>query len=182
MEVIALLQAVLVGAGEAGGHFDWVFTGKHAVNLIILLLILGIVLRRPLRNFLVERQRKIANEIEDAKKKIEEARKKFEEYSEKMGKIDGYINSLKEAFGKEAELETQELLAQAETASRRIMEEAREIMAMESARAVAQIKEEIVSSAVNAAERILKETVTEQDKKRLVEEFVRFTEEEKWHQ
>lgn len=176
-----ILDLILISAG-GGGHFDWWYTLKHSFNLLLLLFVLGYILNRPIKNFLVERRGLIANEIDEAKKKIDEAKEMFEKYSEKIGSIESDVNALKESFRTDAEHERKELLEQAEAASKRLKEEAVEIIRMETETAKHQIRQEFVSQAIDAASKILAEKLGKEDEKRFIDDFVKITEEHKWHQ
>lgn len=176
-----ILGIVLTTAAE-GNHFDWTILIKNAVNLLLLLLILGYFLKRPVKNFFVERRALIAGKIEDAREKIKAAREEFETYSSKLADIDKDIESLKESIRRESAIERNEILKQAEIAVERIGEEARETIRIESEKAKNEIREEVVALAVEMAEKAVKQNLTASDGKRFLEEFVQSTEGEQWHQ
>ena len=174
------LSIVLTNAVE-GNHFDWTTVIKNAVNLLLLLLVLGYFLKRPVKNFFVERRELIAGKIEDAREKIKAAREEFETYSSKLANIDTDIESFKESSRRESAIERDEILKQAEIMVERIGEEARETIRIESERAKNEIQEEVVALAVEMAEKAVKQNVTTSDDKRFLNEFVQSTEGEKWH-
>ena len=96
--------------------------------------------------------------------------------------IESDVNALKESFRTDAEHERKELLEHAQAASKRLKEEAVEIIRMESEIAKHQIQQEVVSQAIESASKILAEKLGKEDDKRFIDEFVKFTEEQKWHQ
>jgi F-type H+-transporting ATPase subunit b len=178
-----LLRLVIITATEEGHGFNWTFVGEQTVNLIILLAVLAYYLKDPIRNFMVERRGIIGNEIEEARKTIEEARKKYQEYSEKISKMEDEIKSLQETLRKEGEVEREEIVRQAQAASQKIGEEARETIKLETAKARREIQAEAASLAVELAESIIKQNIKDSDEKRFMEDFIKKVEEEgKWHQ
>jgi len=180
LDVISL---VIAGAAEEGYGFNWTFVGEQTVNLVILIVVLAYYLKEPLRNFLIERRGIIGNEIEEAKKAIDEAKKRYEEYEGRMKKIEDEVKSLKETIRREGEIERGEILRQAEVASQKIKEEAKETIKLETAKAKREIQSEVVSLAVGLAESIIKQNLKESDERRFMEDFIKkVEEEEKWHQ
>lgn len=178
-----LLQIALVGASEgAGGYFNWGFFFKHLVNLILLLLVLGYFLRVPVRNFLLERRGLIAREIDEAQAKYDASKERHKEYSERMKNIDREIKSIGEDIRRGAEIERRELLEHADRTAKRIVEDARETLRLEGEKARQEIQEEAIALAVALSERLISEKMNRADEKGLIDQFVKITEEEKWHQ
>ncbi len=175
--VFALLVAA---ASEGEGASYWKTILEHGINLIILFGVLVYYLRKPLRNFLIERRDEVRYAIEEAQKKKLEAEKKYEEYAQRLAKIDEEIKSLRELVKKEGQTEKEEIIRHTETTAKRISEEARETIRLETERAQEAIRVEAVSSAISIAEEILKRTIEEKDEKRLVEDFLKEIEEESW--
>jgi F-type H+-transporting ATPase subunit b len=180
---IDVMGLVIAAATEEGRGFNWTLVGEQAVNLVILIVVLAYYLKEPIRNFLIERRGIIGNEIEEAKRVIEEAKKRYEEYEGRMKRIEEEVKSLKETIRREGEIEKGEILRQAEAASQKIREEAKETIKLETAKAKREIQSEAVSLAVGLAESIIKQNLNESDERRFMEGFIKkVEEEEKWHQ
>jgi F-type H+-transporting ATPase subunit b len=175
--VFALLVAA---ASEGEGASHWKTILEHGVNLIILFGVLVYYLRKPLRDFLIERRGEVGHAIEEAQKKKLEAEEKYEEYAQRLAKIDEEIKSLRELVKEEGETEKEEILRHAEATAKRVREETRETIRLETERAREAIRVEAVSSAISIAEEILRRTIEERDEKRLVEDFLKEIEEESW--
>lgn len=176
-----LMALIVTGAAEAN-HFDWFTTLKNAVNLLILLIVLGHFLKRPLKNFFVERRALIAGEIEDAQEKIKGAKDEFDAYSAKMREIGAEIESLKESIRKEAALEREQMLEEAARAAARVAEEMKETIRIETEKARQEILDEVVNTAAELAEKALGRSVSDADEKRFLDDFIKTTEVDKWHQ
>ncbi len=177
-----LISLLIITAAEKGGGFNWRFVAEYTVNFIILFAVLAYYLKEPIRNFLIERRGIIGNAIDEAEKVIMEAKKRYEEYAAMMSKIDEEIRTLREVLKKEGEIERNKVLKHAELASQKIIEEARETIRLETANAMEEIRSEAVSSAIGLAEGILKQNLKESDEDRLIDDFIKKVDEEKWRQ
>jgi ATP synthase F0 subunit b len=177
-----LISLLITAAAQEGGEFNWRYVAEYAVNFIILFAVLAYYLKEPIRNFLIERRGIIGNAIDEAVKIIAEAKKRYEEYALKMSKIEEEISTLRETIQKEGEFERKEILRHAELATQKIIEEARETIRLETAKAKQDIQSEAVSLAIGLAEGILRQNVKESDEERFMDEFVKKVDEEKWRQ
>ncbi len=177
-----IINLLLTNASEGGNTFNWRYVFEHTVNLVILLGILVYFLKDSVKNFLVERKGSISSEIDHAQNTISEAKSKYEEYAEKLAGIEGEINSIKESIVKQGQAEREEILRQAGIASENIKREAQETIKFESERARQEIQSEVVTIALAIAEKVIKENLSESDKQKLVEDFTKNIEEDKWHQ
>lgn len=173
---------ITLASKEEHVGFNWRFVAEYSVNLIILIAVLSYFLKEPIRNFLIERRGIIGNEIDEAQKMIAQAKKKYEEYLERMKNIEGEIESLKEVIRKEGEIEREEIVKQAELASKRIRDEAGEAIKLQIERVRHEIQNEIVSLVVGLAENIIKHKLDEADERKFFESFIKKLEGERWHQ
>jgi F-type H+-transporting ATPase subunit b len=173
---------ITVASKEEHGVFNWRFVAEYTVNLIILLAVLSYFLKEPIRNFLIERRGIIGNEIDEAQKTIAQAKKKYEEYLERMKNIESEIEFLKEVIRKEGEIEREEIVKQAELASKKIRDEASEAIKLQAERVRHDIQNEIVSLVVGLAENIIKQKLDEADERKIFESFIKKLEGERWHQ
>lgn len=169
-------------SGGAGDPFNWSYVFKHTVNLLILIFVLFYFLKNPLKSFLMDRRGVIAKKIEDSKKEIAEAKQTYDLYMEKMSNLDNEIRELKDTIKKEAEIERQEIIKQAEISAIKMREDARETIKSEAAKAKQEIQNEVVTLAIKLAEDILKNNLDESDNKRMIEKFVQEVDNTKWHQ
>jgi F-type H+-transporting ATPase subunit b len=179
---VDLLGLIITVATDGRHSFNWTDVVYQAVNLTILLLVLVYYLRQPVKDFLIERRGIIGNEIDDAQKAIAEAKKIHAEYEEKLKHLDAEIKSLKESIHEQGEIERKEILKQAEIASEKIMEEAKESIELESERARRAIQSQAITLALDIAEDLIKQHLSSSDKDKIIENFVKSMNEEKWHQ
>ena len=179
---IDLLGLIITAATDGAHSFNWTGVTYQAVNLAILLLVLVYYLRQPIKDFLIERRGIIGNEIDDAQKAIAEAKMIHAEYEEKLKHLEAEIKSLKESIREQGEIERKEILRQAGLASEKIIQEARESIDLESARARQAIQSQAITLALDIAEDLIKQHLNSSDKDKVIKNFVKSMDEEKWHQ
>ncbi len=181
MTEFEILNLLIAGASEGGG-FDWGFVTEHTVNLLILLAVIVYFAKNPVKDFLVARRANISSEIDEAQKTIKEAKERYEEYAQKLEGIEGEIASLKDTLVKQGETERDEIVKQASQTSDILSKEARDTIELEAERAKQEIQSEVVALAIGIAEKLIKENLGESEKEKLLSEFTKNVEEEKWHQ
>ena len=113
------------------------------------------------------------------KKKIsaEELRQRL-----KLKHLEAEIKSLKESIREQGEIERKEILRQAGLASEKIIQEARESIDLESARARQAIQSQAITLALDIAEDLIKQHLNSSDKDKVIKNFVKSMDEEKWLQ
>lgn len=177
-----IINLIIANASEGGGGFNWRFVFEHTVNLLLLLGVIFYFVKTPIKSFLVERRSTISSEIDKAQRAITQAKESYEKYAEKFKGIEGEIASLKEALRKQGKNEREEIIKQAGATGELLSKEAKEMIELETLRARREIQSEVVTLAVKIAENIIKQNLGEADKERLLEQFTKNIEEEKWHQ
>ncbi|NIP38289.1 MAG: ATP synthase F0 subunit B [Candidatus Dadabacteria bacterium] len=182
VEIEGLISLAVTMAGGGADAFNWQYVGKHAANLAILVGVLVYFLKKPVKNFLMERRGQIASKIESSEKEITGAKALFDQYMAKMNNLEQEIKDLKDTIKNEAELERQEIIKQAELSAQKIREDAKETIKSETAKAKHQIQGEVVELAMQLAENLIKSNLNESDSKRIIEDFVSEVNETKWQQ
>ncbi len=181
MTEFEILNLILANASEGGG-FDWRFVMEHTINLSILLAVIVYFAKTPVMNFLVVRRANISREIDEAQKTITEAKERYEEFAQKLEGIKGEITSLKDTLRRQGETERDEIVKHAHLTSEILSKEARDTIELETERAMREIQSEVVALAIGIAKNLIKENLVESDKERLLSQFTKDVEEEKWHQ
>jgi F-type H+-transporting ATPase subunit b len=121
---------------------------------------------------LKNRRQKIADNLESAEKAHEDAASIHREYTERLEKIEQEIAELKDLIKREGESEREKILAEANRLKERIKNEAEFTARQELRNARARLKQDAVNRAVEMAEEILKKTMTDEDRTRLLDEFL----------
>jgi F-type H+-transporting ATPase subunit b len=166
--VLAPLAANAAGDGDAElSHFVWEW-----VNFVILLVVLYLVGRKPLRAYMSERRSGVASDLDGAAKVLRDAELRLAEWSEKANGLEAEVADIKRKAQASAEVERERIVTDARAAAERIRSEARRAVERETLRARVALREEAADLAVELATRILKEHVGDADRERLVDEFV----------
>ncbi len=169
-----LFLAVLPGCAmlERITHDPWLSFAFKVLNFAILMVILIKVLSKPLGNFLKNRQAKVRQTLEDAKKARAQAEERMQDYERRLAQIDKEIAEILDTLREEGQREKARIIRAAEEQAEKIKEQARATAQQEVQQAQRILREETAGLAVKLAEDILKKTIADSDHKRLVEEYV----------
>lgn len=142
-------------------------------NFAIVVAILYLVLRKPIKNGLSGRRDEIEKSLEEAKKAKEEAEAKFAEYDKKLSLATEEIASISTAIRQEAETEKAKIIANATAMAAKIEEDAERAADLEVEKAKMVLQQEAVQLAVGIAEDILKNNFTKEDDGRLIDDYMK---------
>jgi F-type H+-transporting ATPase subunit b len=172
--VAAPSAAFAADGGESGiGHLVW-----EIVNLALLLGILVYFGRTPVREYFAQRRTAIREGLEGSARLLREAESRMDAWQARLERVEAETSEIAATARRQAELERERILADARAGAERIRRDATAAVEQEVRRARAKLREEASDLAVELAERMLREQVTERDRKRLVEEFVERVERE----
>ena len=110
MSGIESIIGLIITTASGVDAFNWIYVGKHTVNLAILLGVLAYFLKAPIKNFLIERRVIMSSKIEESKKEITEAKSVYDRYIEKMNNLENEISNLKQSIKTMLRLKNRELL------------------------------------------------------------------------
>jgi F-type H+-transporting ATPase subunit b len=184
--VVALAIAALLLFGgsaayavsEGGGHDEhgakgWVATDTYRVmNFSVLAIALFLVLKKPVSNALSGRIQGIKEQLEDLEEKKKAAEAKLVEYDAKMATLDQEAQALLDEYAKQGEAAKARILEEAETAAKKLKEQASKNIEAEFAQAKAELKAEIVEKALAKAEVIIRAKINSDDQDKLVDEYL----------
>lgn len=178
--VLAVLPAGLALAAErAAEHAEPGIVNLNitiliqVINFLILIALLSRFLFTPLKKFLAERAEGIEKALAEARLARESAARAQEEYRAQILATQREAAALREQAQREVEAERQRLLKASRDEAQRLLDEAKATIEMETRRARAALREEVVTLSLAAAERLLGRTMTGDDQKRLAEQYVR---------
>ncbi len=164
----------LVASG--GGHDDtinWIVVVCTVLNAIIFFGFLAVKLKGPLAGFLRDRRTRMQADIEAAQAKKKEAEAKLKVYEDRIQNLEDEVKSVVAAYEREAQTEKQKLEEDAKRTIARLEKEAEFQIQQEVKKAEISVREAAVAATVAAAERIIKDRITDQDKTRLADEAIR---------
>jgi len=157
------------GGEEAGGShvMEWVW---KVLNFAILVFVLVKFFGPMLKGFLKQRSEAIEKTLNEARQARELAEKALAEVRERLKGKDKEIAEIIASAKESGEKEREALLAEADKLGRKILEQARANMDFELKRAKEAIRAEAVELAIELAEKKIKERLTPEEQKRLLEE------------
>ena len=161
------------GAAE-GAHagFPWFSVIAHAVNFGILCLILFLALRRPLKDFLVQRNREVREALSSAACAREEAEALVAELKKKVQNADAEAKKLQDELVAQGQAEKQRLLDEAKKQATRIVDEAKRAGDRELERAKVALQAEAVRLASGLATESLNKEIKDADRTAFNKDFV----------
>jgi len=176
--IFVMLFAIIAGAeevtheahAEEGGIPRAVF--YQTVNFIIFAAILIWLLRKKVIDFFNQRRdeylaavRKFEHAKAEAERKATELRVRLEHLESSA------IHSVEKAKQEAGDIQSK-IVADAQGASQKLQAEAKKTVEVEVARAIQDLREEVLKQATEAARQIMQQQLKEQDQKRLQNEFV----------
>ncbi|HEY8496962.1 MAG TPA: F0F1 ATP synthase subunit B [Limnochordales bacterium] len=172
-----LLTVLAAAAAEGHGPsqpltFDvwtWLF---QSINVLIIMLLLYKFLWRPVQGIMHKREEFIETSLRKAAESRQEAERLLAEYQAKMQQARAEAQATVEDAVRKAEEARQRILQQAEQEAEQQLARARADIAREREMAVAAIREEVANLVVLAAGKLIGKTLTAEDHKRLVQQFV----------
>jgi len=148
--------------------------GPFAFALFNFVVLVGLVVRygrKPLAGYLRERHRTIRHDLEEAAALHREAQQKLELIDGKLRDLDREIADTKAAVAKDAEDEKQKIIRTAEAEAQRIVHQTEAILKRELRNAQRRLEVEAVESAIRAAEKLIRQKLTDDDRQRLNEDY-----------
>jgi F-type H+-transporting ATPase subunit b len=157
---------------ERINHDPWLSFLFKVINFLILMAIFIKVLKKPVGNFLRNRQSKVRQALEDAEKARVEAGRRMQEYERRLAHLDEEIDEIHRTLKEEGEREKARIIQEAERMAEEIKAQAQATTEQEIRVAQQILREEVADLAVQLAEEILKKSMSKSDQKKLVEQYV----------
>ena len=176
LAVAAFLLTVPLGAwASEAAHpvFSWKKEALKTFNFLVVVGVLWWLLKDRLPKFLDERRQKIEKTINDAKTARAEAEAKRVEYEAKIERAERDIAEIEAEGARRIEAMRAELAQAAEAAAERIATEAEERISSEVKRAKEELQREASLLALELSEELIKERMSEEDQRKLVDETIR---------
>jgi F-type H+-transporting ATPase subunit b len=174
-----LIQAWVLPAcalASAGGHeveLESPFTlVMRLVNFLLLAGLLYYFLRKPVRNFLNQRQQGVKEALEEAQRAKAEAEARFKEMEKKLAQAHKEMEELKGMLLEQGRLEKERILANAQKEAEKIRKQAQLTAEQELKKARSMLRKEAVELAARIAEALLKERIDPRDHERLIQHYV----------
>jgi F-type H+-transporting ATPase subunit b len=142
------------------------------LNFAILVLLLAKFGRPVARKISETRSDAIKTALDEAARLRDQAQKKLDEYSEKLAAADAEIKAMIDGMRADAEADRKRVMADAEIQAAALKKEAEERIAAEIDRARHALGREVAVAAAAAAEKLIKQNLTNADQTVLVDKFI----------
>ncbi|MBU1276469.1 MAG: F0F1 ATP synthase subunit B [Proteobacteria bacterium] len=159
------------GGGGVSDHQMWDFIYR-IMNFAVLVAVLVVVLRKPLKSGLSSRVEQIKSELEELEAKREEARRAYALMEQRLADAAGEHEKILAEFRAMGEKEKAAIIAGAESSAQRIKEQASFTIEQETAQAKAELRRDVAEMSAALAEDLLKEKINSDDQTRLVDEYL----------
>jgi F-type H+-transporting ATPase subunit b len=167
------------GSSEEGGHGaaaatkGWVATDTYRVmNFVVLAVVLFILLRKPVSQVLKNRIKGIQDQLHDLEIRKKEAEKVLAEYEERLMRLDQEAEKIVAEYVRQGEEARGRIVQEAQAAADKVEEQARRNIDHEFEIAKVKLKGEILEKALIKAEEKIKNRITPDDQKKLVNEYI----------
>jgi F-type H+-transporting ATPase subunit b len=144
----------------------------QTINFIVLIALLSYFLYRPIVNMLDERARRIQESLDAAERARADVAQADREREELLASTRREIQEMMTTAQQVAERIQSDARTTAQQEGQRIVETARQEAEAERAQAMAELRREVASLAVLAAERVINRSLDDQAHRQLVEQFL----------
>ena len=161
------------GHGAEAATKGWVATDTYRVmNFVVLAVVLFILLRKPVSQVLKNRIKGIQDQLHDLEIRKKEAEKVLAEYEERLMHLDQEAEKIVAEYVRQGEEARGRILQEAQAAADKVEEQARRNIDHEFEIAKVKLKGEILEKALIKAEEKIKNRITPDDQKKLVDEYI----------
>ena len=165
--------AALAASGEGGGAKGWVATDTYRVlNFVVLLAALVFVLRKPISQALSSRVKSIKEQLESLETQKAEAEKKLAQYNEKLSQLESEAEKIVQGYIQQGNEAKAKILKEAEATAEKLQLQAKRNIEHEFDKARQELQKEVVEKSLAQAEEMLRQTITDEDQDKLVNEYL----------
>jgi len=160
------------GAAAHDEHLSWWVIGSMFTNFILFFGFLFVKLRRPVVDALAERRTNMAKQLEEAQAKQRAAEAQLAEYKAKLANLEAEVSQVVSSYEATAKAEVERMRQDNEKAIERLSRESDFTIQQEMRKAEKLIREAAVRATLEAAESLIKERITDADRRRLVDQYI----------
>lgn len=174
-----MIAGLLLGAG--GGHGDginWIEIVAMTINFGVLVYLVPKVVkalgpdRLGPKALLQQNRDALAAQLKEAEVKQAAAEARLEEYAKKLDNLEHEVAAIVESYEKQGEADKHRLEEDADKAIERLVREADFTIRQESLKAQREIRGAAVTTTLEMAESLVKDRITDADRRRLADEYI----------
>ena len=151
-----------------------------AITVLVLFLILKKFFFEKVHNFMEERENEVRTQFETAEENNRLAEQKLMDYEERIKNYQSEGREIIKAAKDDAKVQAQSILDDAKEKARVAIEKSEAEIERQKNNARRELKDEIGSLAVMAAERIIEKELSDRNQSEIVDKIIREAEEERW--
>jgi len=144
----------------------------RVINTIALIGLLVYFLRKPLAKFFSERTGQVERELAEARAARDIAELTLKEYEQKIAGMEKELEKMRAELRKATEMESDKVVADAERMAKGMIEVAKVAAEQKVRKAKAALQGEASRMAVEMAETLIREKISEMDRKKIFEDYV----------
>lgn len=175
--LILVAVSVVFASGGEGGHGG---EGESSlgtmiwriVNFVILVALLWKLLADKIRTYFVDRREEIAQMIDEADKAKADAEAQYADIQSKLKNVERDIQDIKTAIMGELGSEKARIIEEGKVAAERIIQQAKWTAEQEVVKAKSELKDHVVEMAGDMASGMITRSMTPEDQKRILEEYL----------
>jgi F0F1-type ATP synthase membrane subunit b/b' len=169
---VGLLAAA--GGGEHGGEhgINWWVLGSMMTNAVLFFGFLAVKLRPVVAEGLTARRANMAKALEEARRKQTEAEAKAAEYAARLANLEDEVQRIVASYEAEARADSERMRAETERAVERLSRESEFTIKQEIRKAEGMIRGAAIAATLEVAEQIVKEKITDADRRRLADQYI----------
>jgi F-type H+-transporting ATPase subunit b len=161
------------GEGGHGGPKGWVATDTYRViNFAVLAAVLVYLLKKPIAQALNGRIEGIREQLETLEAKKREAEGQLAKYNEKLSRMDQEAKKILATYVQQGEETKARLIEQAKLAAEKLEVQAQRNIEHHFQQAKLKLQSELIDKALVKAEAMIKESISDKDQEKLVEEYL----------
>lgn len=142
------------------------------INLIVLYIIMRLVLIKPVRNIIAQRQAIIDKGLRHAKNSEENARALENQWNERIAEVEEQTADMIAQARKNAQYEYDKLVSEANSEAARIIERAGKNMELEKEKTILELQSQIADIAMSATKKVLENSDLSSIDNSLYEKFL----------
>ncbi len=142
------------------------------LNFILLLIVLNKILYKPIKKFLIERQKKIASDMDNAEASRLEAEKLVQKKEDELKASAEDVRKMKKAANRDAENQAADIVRNAEDQEKKILKDTEEQLVHEKKKAMKEIESDLTEMVTNLSAKFLSEKVNDKNDRNLIKKML----------
>ena len=142
------------------------------LNFVLLLLILNKILYKPIKRFLMERQKKISDDLDQAKDSREKAEQLVEEKGQELKTSAEEIRKMKYASKRDAESQATIIIKSANDQEKKILKDTEEQLKHEKEKVMEEIEDELTAMVSDLSSKFLSEKLDKKKDVNLIKKVI----------